>query len=216
MMEHSPSRDGHPNLFYDFTLEKITLLKWALSSLSAEECSQGVLFCDADIFWFSKPPTIPAGKTLAVSPHMIRRADEMRYGHYNAGFLWTNSFAHLQAWREATRTSHFFEQASIETVVQSLPPDVIHFFGPEVNYGWWRMYQSAESPTERQQQWSIRRTETNEHSPLFVNGRPLCCVHTHFTTMDPITQKFNEFLLQKMKLLKQNKHIRALQKILSQ
>lgn len=213
-MERAKSHSIYPNLFYDFTLEKISLMEWALASLTPAEAKRGVLFCDADIFWFATPPSVPIGMSLAVSPHEIRRRDEFAYGVYNAGFLWTNSTECLALWRDATRTSRFFEQASIEDIVQSLPIDKVHFFGSEVNYGWWRMFQSDHSVEAKQAEWSIYRQESAEHSPLFVKGQPLCCVHTHFTTTDPTTQKFNEFLLKKLTLLKKDTHCRSLQKSL--
>ena len=208
-MERAPSKQGYPNLWFDFMLEKTHLIDWAL------EEQKGVLFCDADICWLSQLPEIPVNKTLGVSPHRIRQHDEEKYGVYNGGFLWTNSKAHMELWREKTKTSRFFEQMSIQDVVASLPKEDVYVFDTQYNYGWWRMFQSSRTPEEQKIYWSVFRSATDEtNSGIRVENKPLACIHTHFSdTQDIITVRFNKFVIEKLELLANQKTHKAQKKI---
>lgn len=207
-MEKAESRRRLPNLFYDFTMEKCKLMEWALKSLKYEEQSKGVLFCDADILWLGPLPKIPVGKTLALSQHMIRKHDELKYGTYNAGFLWMNDLTLPTIWEEKSKTSRFFEQAALEDLEDSLDEAKVYKFGPEYNYGWWRMYQSDQSFQEKQNEWTIKRSY--EHAGILLNQTPLSCIHTHIQTKDIITNEFNKFVLSKLAILKSQSKVRAL------
>lgn len=207
MMEQTPSQKGFPNLFYDFTVEKCALMKWALESLPESEQERGVLFCDADICWMGPLVTIPKGKTLALSPHMIRKRDEAHFGEFNAGLLWTNQLTMPDEWLDACSRSRFFEQAALEELADLTLEKHLHRFDETINYGWWRMFQSDVNPIQKQNQWVVDR-----QSPcgISVNGKPLICVHTHFDTSDAITYKFNTFVKQFLQVGKQHEIIRIL------
>jgi hypothetical protein len=203
-MERLPSLKEMPNLFYDFTQEKCDLMEWALKETNNSE--RGVLFCDADILWLAPLPEPPIQKVLGLSQHFIRPVDEKKYGKYNAGFLWTNSLDVISAWREACNTSHFFEQAALEDVENLLDSSKVEKFGENMNYGWWRMFQSVNTPVEQQSKWSINRNKGG----ILVNGLPLLCIHTHFVTNDTVTSAFNKFVIDKLKILKSEKNIKTL------
>jgi hypothetical protein len=206
-MEHAESRKGLPNLFYDFTMEKCELMKWALTETNTKD---GVLFCDADILWLAPIPEISSEKVLGLSRHFIRPADEEKFGRYNAGFLWTNSLKVIETWKEACLTSHFFEQAALEDVEKSLDPALVEQFGEHVNYGWWRMYQNLNTYTEQQSFWSIKRDNKETHSGILVKGNPLLCIHTHFKTTDRITQEFNSWVFSRLNMLKAQRKVKNL------
>jgi hypothetical protein len=209
-MEHLPSKKGYPNLFYDFTAEKTALLSWALSH---EKNKQGVLFCDSDIFWLAPLPSIPQTATLAVSAHGIRSKDEAKFGIYNAGFFWTKDPVIPIRWRDAIKTSRFFEQAAIEELVTH-NKTTTHIFGQECNYGWWRLFQAPVMAEEKKKEWTIFRS--TEHSGILVNGTPLICIHTHFDEKnDLLTKKFNEFLITKLKILKNQPKVKQLLQIIN-
>lgn len=212
-METARSAKGYPNLFYDFTLEKTHCMEWALKEIPVLNKEQGVLFCDADICWLGSCPTIPDGYTLAVSPHGIHPQDEAKYGIYNAGYLWTNSAELVKRWRDLTASSRFFEQASIETLVNSCDPKTVYRFGLHHNYGWWRMFQSLLRPAERQAQWSIFRSKEGTHSGILVDGAPLISIHTHWTTNDTVTRLFNQYVLTMLKKLTKMPQTRKLVQI---
>jgi hypothetical protein len=211
-MEQAPSKKGYPNLFYDFTLEKCALLEWSLKSVSAGKKQHGVLFCDADLVWMGPLPRLPAGKHLALSHHCIKRVDEMKYGIYNAGCLWTNDAKMPSKWLEASKSSRFFEQAALEELALQYNEDHLFKFGQEVNYGWWRMFQSDDTPQEKQAEWTIKRDKHQGHSGLLVRGEPLVCIHTHFKTEEYVTNLFNSFVKTKLQILKSQEKVRHLLK----
>jgi hypothetical protein len=203
-MEGERSKRGLPNLFYDFTQEKCDLLGWALESLSESERERGVLFCDADLFWTASIPKIPKGKTLALSPHYIRKHDEEKFGRYNAGLLWTNDFTVPTSWKKACKTSRFFEQAALEDLVKETYEDQIYLFGPQHNYGWWRLFQATQHPDQQKASWTIKRDKEEKHSGLLVDKEVLTCVHTHFKTDDFVTKEFNKWFLQQLQKVSGN------------
>jgi hypothetical protein len=209
-MEKSRSLKGMPNLFYDFTQEKCDLMQWALESLPRVDREGGVLFCDADIVWLAPLPPISTEKKLGLSRHFIRQSDEEKFGTYNAGFLWTNSLDVIKTWKEACFTSRFFEQAALEDVEKSLKPEEVLKFGENVNYGWWRMFQNMNTPSEQQGCWSILRDRDQIHSGILVKKRTLLCIHTHFKTTDTVTLAFNSFVLEKLNLLKSQRKVTML------
>jgi hypothetical protein len=215
-MESLPSKKGLPNLFYDFTQEKCDLVLWALENLNGlgtETLKRGILFCDVDIFWTAPLPKIPKGKTLALSPHYIRKHDEEKFGAYNAGFLWTNDVAIPMDWKRACETSRFFEQAALEDLEKNIPSENLHLFGPEHNFGWWRLFQSAQSPEQQKARWTIHRDRDGKHSGLLVDKEVLTCVHTHFKTDDFITKEFNKwFTSQLNKIASSQPKVKALLK----
>lgn len=214
MMEQAPSKKGLSNLFHDFTQEKCDLVEWALKSLPESDKSRGILFCDADIFWLGGLPSIPQGKTLGLSPHMIRKHDESKYGTYNAGFLWTNDTTMPSLWREACKHSRFFEQAALEEVRAKTSGDEVIEFEAQVNYGWWRLYQSSTPLEDQKKRWSFFRNASGLHSGLCLDGLPVCCIHTHWKTNDFTTQSFNKFITEKLKLLSSQPKTRKLLGIL--
>jgi hypothetical protein len=221
-MEAQPSRKGLPNLFYDFTQEKCSLMTWALTETISSDAMheqvhreerQGVLFCDADITWLGPVPMIPKTATLALSPHMIRNHDEAKFGIYNAGFLWMNDLDLPGRWEEACKTSRFFEQAALETLdvyVAKDDPELVYLFGPQHNYGWWRLYQGPLPLEKQKEQWTIKRDSKQYHSGLCVQGQPLSCVHTHWKTTDFVTAEFNSWIKQRLSLLKSQGSVKKL------
>jgi hypothetical protein len=211
-MEKAPSKKGYPNLFYDFTLEKCALVEWSLKSISAGNKERGVLFCDADLAWLGPIPQLPAGKRIALSHHCIRKMDELKYGIYNAGCLWTNDPEMPAKWLQASKSSRFFEQAALEDLALEYSQEYVFKFGQEVNYGWWRMFQSDDTVQEKQAEWSIKRDPQQVHSGLLVKGAPLVCIHTHFKTEDHVTSLFNSYVKSKLQILKSQEKVKQLLK----
>jgi hypothetical protein len=203
-MEMMPSKQGLTNLFHDFTIEKCSLMEWAI-----KEHGSGVLFCDADLCWLGPLPEIPT-TTLALSPHEIRPEDEALYGTFNAGLLYIGRQEIVETWLSESMVSNFFEQLSLNEVAKKYP---YHKFTSNINYGWWRMFQAPVSPQERQAEWSIHRNEM--HSGLCVKGEPLLCIHTHWKTSDYITKTFNTWVVSKLNILKKNKKVAAFLKFIN-
>ena len=189
-MEGLPGK-RYSSLFFDFTMEKVRLMKWVLES------EKDALFCDADICFLGPLPEIPIGKSVALSQHMIRLADEEKYGKYNAGFMWFSGVDQINIWEEACSSSRFFEQAALEIVAKGAGEKLYEF--PHVhNYGWWRMWQGIKSVDELQEAWSIHRASGG--CGIVVGGLPLHSVHTHFhEKRDLVTISFNKWVLSWLK-----------------
>ena len=184
-MESMPSQQGLSNFFHDFTIEKCSLMEWALG-----EHDGGVLFCDADICWMGPLPSIPQAYDLALSPHYIRPEDEEKFGIFNAGFLYIKTQAVVEKWLLESLVSDFFEQKALNIVAEAFP---YYTFGPHINYGWWRMFQAPVSSDQRKAEWI----------GLTVKGKPLICIHTHWKTTDMMTNNFNTWVLSKIKHMKE-------------
>lgn len=203
-MERLPGISRH-NLFFDFVCEKMNLLDWAFASGAPH-----VLFCDADICFLAPLFTIPGGTTLAVSQHMIRAADEARFGTYNVGMIWMGRADLVAAWRNACDGSRFYEQVPMEAVVASLPPDQVHKLPKTENYGWWRLWQGVKPAGALQAEWGMNRRGPG--CGITVGGAPLGSVHTHFKeTRDAATAQFNAWVIQWLKKLADAKHVPAKQ-----
>ena len=186
-------------LWMDFMTEKINLLRWALKDGS----SSGVLLCDADICFTAPLPAIPAGTTVALSPHMIVERDEQRYGKYNGGFLWISAVEYADVWWNACGNARYYEQSALEDVAKHAGASLYEF--PKTNnYGWWRLWQGVKSPAELLKEWSINRIKAGGASGICVEGVPLASVHTHFETKDMATKKFNTMFLDWLTILAPN------------
>jgi len=195
-MEKMPSQQGLSNFFHDFTVEKCNLMTWAL-----KEHGSGVLFCDADICWLGALPTLPKDTILALSPHNIRDKDEKKFGIFNAGFLYISKLEIVDKWLLESLVSDYFEQLALNNVAKSYK---YYTFGDNINYGWWRLFQSKTTVVKKKEEWD----------GLTIKGIPLVCIHTHWKTNDKVTQDFNNWVLSKLKLC-QTKEIIELTKIIA-
>lgn len=162
------------SLWTEFMYEKAEVIRWAFSHPSAPIC--GVWFNDADIIHTAPLPTIPEGKTIALSPHYIRVGDEARFGRYNGGYFWIIDHTLLTVWITAAPKSRFYEQAALEEVAIAAK-DTLYEFPPSVNFGWWRMFQSMDSPSTIASRFSIYRME--QSIGLRYDGAPLQSIHSH-------------------------------------
>jgi len=189
-MERIPGSFAGKSLWFEFQMEKLSLMEWALAD---SKTATGAYYLDSDICLFKSLPTIPLGYDVALSPHLIRLRDEGLYGKYNAGYLWIRTMDVLQAWREACVESRFFEQAALEIFDSDEWSSKTLVFPLQENYGWWRMFQGKIFPNELQGEWKIFRNA--DHSGILVGNIALGSVHTHWITTDPTTAEFNQFVL---------------------
>ena len=189
------------SLWYVFQMEKIRLLEWVFeTAVNGPVASDaGVFYLDADICFFGSLPQVPPSYDVALSHHMIRKRDEARYGKYNAGYVWFRTLDAVKAWNNACSTSRFYEQAALEVFDSPEWQGRVHMFPIQVNYGWWRLFQSDTDAELLKSAWRIRRNPA--HSGIEVDGEPLLSVHTHWHSKDYIMRMFNGFvrdLLQKI------------------
>ena len=199
-----------PGLIYrtrweDFMMEKTTIMDIAFS-----QGATSVFFTDCDICFMGPLPQVPPNVTLGLSPHYIREQYTQLYGIYNAGFVYTTSKDMPAQWRKAAHSSRYYDQAALEEVATHHTST--YLFPVQTNYGWWRMYQGTESAQLLQEKWSIFRNGALTTSGLQVEGEPLLSVHTHWHEKnDLITKTFNNYVLNKLKILARGKKIESVQ-----
>lgn len=180
---------NYKTMWEDFMMEKTTIMDLAF------EHEESVFFFDSDICFLGQLPQIPESAKLGLSHHMIKPVDEDRYGRYNAGYLWTNDKSLPQNWRQASKTSKFYDQAALEDLVKYYNVNEIHQFPIQNNYGWWRMYQSTESVATKQKTWTFFRNSPIPSVGISVDGQPLLSIHTHWDSQDFVTNSFNQWTL---------------------
>jgi hypothetical protein len=186
----------YDSLFTDFTYEKANLVEFMLKNTSTPE--NGVWLMDSDIIHLAPLPSIPAGASIALSPHYIREADCKLFGKYNAGFMWIKDESWLSLWREAGHTTRFYEQAPLEIVAaEAFKKDTLYEFPIQVNFGWWRMFQSSNPPYKIQALFSIHRAD--ESVGIRFDGAPLQSIHSHWSDQSSsangaFNKWFNEFI----------------------
>jgi hypothetical protein len=185
-------RRSNHTLWYEFQMEKLNLLDWVFEADPETATRDGVFYLDSDICFFGPLPTPPPTMTVGLSPHYIRSRDEARFGRYNGGFLWFKEQRAVKAWRAACPTSRFHEQAAIECFDEAKWSDRVYVFPPQVNYGWWRMFQSDTDAELLKSAWRIRRNPAN--SGIEVDGQPLLSAHTHWHSKNYVMRMFNGFV----------------------
>lgn len=162
------------SLWTEFMYEKAEVIRWAFTHHDA--ATQGVWFNDADIVHTAPLPHVPTGKRLALSPHYIRVGDEARFGRFNGGYFWILDPALLDVWIAAAPKSRFYEQAALEDVAASAAAG-LYEFPPNVNFGWWRMFQAPTPPTAIIARFGIHRGDRS--IGLRYDGAPLQSIHSH-------------------------------------
>jgi len=180
---------AYKTLWTDFMYEKANVIEWMLET---QKTKVGVWFLDADITFLAPLPAILADKTVALSPHFIRPGDEAKFGKYNGGFLWINDRSYLTVWRAAGATARFYEQSALEEVAKTAG-SLLYEFPIQVNFGWWRMFQSTDPPAAIAAKFSLFRAE--QSVGIRYDGKALQSVHTHWYQKDgSATDAFNRFL----------------------
>jgi hypothetical protein len=208
IMERTPGQI-YKTEWEDFMMEKATVLDLAYAA-----GEQRVFFFDSDICFMGPLPTVPATAKLGLSRHMIRPADEARFGTYNAGFVYTADSTIPHKWREASKHSRYYDQAALEDLDKHYgAADAVHYFPIQNNYGWWRMFQGTESPQANAADWSINRIVGT--AGLCVSKLPLLSIHTHWgEAHDLATANFNRFVYGTLHKLKSHPPAATLRRFL--
>lgn len=184
-----------------FQMMKSSAIDIALKTFS------DTMFLDSDIL-VTSPIFVDKTKQLGLSPHYIRKSDTDKFGYYNGGALWTSDKSVPEAWREFTKTSRFYDQASIE----NLATKYSHFeFGEECNVSWWRLFQSEESANKIGSYFSTRP------SLILYKSNPIRFVHTHFTKnpTDLAVSQFNTYIMNLLKTAGMYKELTIIGRIMN-
>ena len=177
-------------IWSDFQMMKAYAIDEAL------KYEKDTLFLDADIILLDTIDNIDTTKQLGVSPHYIKKSDTDRYGYYNGGVLWTNQKTVKDDWLRFTKTSRYFDQASIEDLAKKYS----YFeFGEHCNFSWWRITQSAISPQNIISNVSIK------YNKIMYKDKPLKFVHTHFHEKRQDMAFFNNLIKSNLNKIKDYK-----------
>lgn len=206
-MERMPGKN-YKTLWEDFMMEKTVIMDKAF-----KDNQTTVFFFDSDICFTGPLPDVPPTAKLCLSPHMIRPGDEQRYGTYNAGFLYSTDPSMPESWRIHAKTSRYYDQAALEDVEKNYIEAEVYKFPIHNNYGWWRMFQSTNSPQTIANSWGLHRQEN--YSGIKAHGQMLLSIHTHWgETNDQITLTYNRFVFQHLVKLNQHKPAQMLRNFL--
>ena len=191
--ETRPSME-QKGIWKEFQSLKSNIISYCLTKYS------DVLYLDVDILMIN-PFILPEKTTdkyydLILSPHYISKKTTDTYGYYNGGCIWTSNPSFPDIWNGYTKTSRFFEQASLENCVADFNTG---FFGENYNVSWWRMEQSDE-PQEKMYKY-IEITKDN----VFFKGKPIIFLHTHFK--DRRYMVFNDIMKQILSACPLKKHL---------
>ena len=176
----------------DFQMQKAIVIDEALKR------EKDTLFLDADILLLDTIDDIDKTKQLGVSPHYINKNSTDTFGYYNGGVLWTNQKSVKDDWIEFTKTSRYFDQASIEDLVEKYNT---FEFGENYNFSWWRITQSSEPPKDIVNKLSI------QNNKIHYKGAPLKFVHTHFYETREDVKLFNDVIVQCLNHIKDYKSL---------
>jgi len=174
-------------IWSEFQMAKAHVIKYALQKVA------DTLFLDSDIVVTDYINDIDISKEIGVSPQFITQKHINKTGYYNGGMLWTKNKNVPDDWMKFTKTSRYFDQASIEDLAKKYS----YFeFGENYNLQCWRLMLSPESP----QQIASHITSTDK---LYYKNKPLKFVHTHF--LDNRFQQFNSLIIQHLSKAKMYK-----------
>jgi hypothetical protein len=168
-------------LFLDFTLEKETILRKAMTQYSNS------LFLDADICLLDELPNVDLSKDIILSRHYIIEENENKYGQFNVGYFFVNNIKFLDWFRTTSKTrSHFFEQQTLDYCYEEFK---VGYFPIQNNFGWWRLFE-CDKPRERLDKFNV------QNGQIYYDGQPLRSIHTHFReTTESYTTEFNKFII---------------------
>jgi len=170
-------------IWTDFQMIKSSLIEYSLTLLP------DILYLDSDIFIINKielPMNDKKQYDLALSPHYINKRNTNGVGFFNGGVVWTNNIDFPKKWKEYTKTSRYFDQASLEDCDKHFKTA---YFGENYNFSWWRLNDSEEPSSV------ISSYLTYNDENVYYKNKPLIFVHTHFTRSEPHFLKFNLLIL---------------------
>ncbi len=177
-------------IWSDFQMKKAEVMSRAL------EYEPDTLFLDSDIVLLDKINDINHDMEIGVSPQYIKEENVKEVGYYNGGMLWTKNKDVPKDWIEFTKTSRYYDQASIEDLAKKYS---YFTFRDNYNLQTWRFVIGLE-PGEK-----IAEYMKPKNGRLYYKNKPLKCIHTHFNIKS--FQQINSLFLLK---LQQARHYKEL------
>lgn len=182
----------HLKIWSKFQMSKADIIERALQT------EPDTLFLDSDIIILD---TIHIKDyELGVSPGFVSANIIEQYGYYNGGMLWTNQKSLPEKWRNYTKTSRYYDQASIEDLCN----DYKYFeFDDNYNLQTWRFICGNE-PIEKIMSY-ITIGKGKYKIKIMYKNKPLKFIHTHFNLSR--FKKINDYFIN---LLESAKYYREL------
>jgi hypothetical protein len=163
------------------------------------------LFLDSDIIVTDTICDINKYVDLGVSPQFLNNYKTQETGYYNGGMLWTNNKVVPDDWDEFTKTSRYFDQASIEDLAKKYK-----YFEFDENYNLqsWRLYYSDD---DKETLKTYLTSITNDK--VYYKNKPLKFIHTHFN--NPEIEEFNSLLISHFKNAKMYKILSIIYRVIN-
>jgi hypothetical protein len=187
-----------------FQMTKADVLEAALGE------EEDALFLDSDTLITSELQVPEArSKILGVSPAFLPAKIEARFGRFNGGMLWVRRVPGIDIpalWRKYTKTSRFYDQASIEDLAKHVGPAALHTFGPEYNLQGWRWTHAGFGSI------AAKLSHDPNSKALRYEGKTLRFVHTHFGAQEFASS--NALLVQHMENAGMTAHLLIIERII--
>jgi hypothetical protein len=190
-------------IWSDFQMAKANVIEKALIS------EKDTLFLDSDIIILDKI-YIDTDKEykLGVSPQFITQEYIDKTGYYNGGVLWTNQNELPKLWKQYTKSSRYYDQASIEDLVLNYNINNTFIFGENYNLQTWRFLLNDE-PFDK-----ICSYLNVKDNKIYYKNKPLKFIHTHFN--ENRFDKINKFFIQKMIEAKLYKELIIIERLINE
>ncbi len=182
----------------EFQMAKADVISEALKT------EKDTLFLDSDTIILDMLDDIDNTKELGVSPQFIKKKNVDETGYYNGGMLWTNQRSLPDKWREFTKTSRYFDQASIEDLVKVY--DTFEF-GDNYNIQTWRFILGLEPGHIIASHFNVK------HRMLRYKDKPIKFIHTHFNS--PRFKQVNDFFIEQLKLAKYYSELAVIYRVIN-
>ena len=166
------------NIWSYFQMYKATAIEYSLKH------SPDTLFVDSDVIFLGPVNCIDDTKDLGVSIGYINQETIDKVGYYNGGFIWTKNTTMPNRWRHYTKTSRYFDQASIEDLVKEYTTFI---FPEQYNFQPWRFIVGEESSNQIESHFNVI------NNTILYKEQPLQSIHTHFD--DQRFYSINQFLI---------------------
>jgi hypothetical protein len=154
------------DIWSEFQMSKSIVIDKALQT------EKDTLFLDCDIILLNKIDDVIDGDyDIGVSPGFINKETAIKVGKYNGGMLWVKNKLISQKWREYTKTSRYFDQASIEDLVREFKS---FEFDDNYNLQTWRFIVGQENAI------TIMSYISPKNGCIMYKNKPLKFLHTHF------------------------------------
>lgn len=184
------------NIWSDFQMQKALVLLYAL------EFEEDTMFLDSDILFLHPLNTIDKTKDIAISPHYIKKKNTDEVGYYNGGCLWTKNKQVPLDWIEFTKTSRYFDQASIEDLAEKYSYQEL---GEEINFTPWRFFHVPDAR-------KVMNMINIDNGELNYGEKPLVFLHTHF--LEKNFQQINQIFIQYLKRLQRHRELLIIDRIM--